>query len=191
MIDPNAFKLASKRLFDLAPWPKPQLERFLEVFKELEPARRYRLSPNYLAEKINLDLATTAELMLFAVKAGLLRMTWASHCPSCGSLVHGMGELNQLEQNFYCTLCELDNSNELDDQVEINFSLAAEIAEPNFDPFRSYVDYTYFLFSEHIRRSEEFSCYLKDKAFQHYIGIDPGESATINYQGQPGELLRL
>lgn len=165
--------------------------RFGEHLASMPARQRARFSPTGLQQTLGLSLERLGDLLLAAVKAGLLEMSWDSHCAYCGSMVHGMGSLNLLEREFYCTLCEVDVSNELDDQVEINFRFASEVGGDQWDPFSSAEDYAHYCFSEHLEHSPAVKEFLESQAKRGFIGLEPGKTGHLSTVAKAGEKFRL
>ena len=191
MIDPIALEKSLSRLGDLAPQHRSLVPRLQQWVLEAGANRLERLAPVWLAQSLGVEVPVAVELLLYAVKAGLLELLWNSHCPMCGSLVHGLATLNQLESNFYCLLCEAEVSNELDDQVEINFTLAKELGASEFDPYGSLENYQLFCFSENLIRSKEFESHLKNEAQRGFMALEAGTQGKFRTRLGAGEQLRL
>ncbi|MDT8445558.1 MAG: adenylate/guanylate cyclase domain-containing protein [bacterium] len=191
MIDAIAYQRAKERFLNLLLEDPSNARRVLEKLDQLPPSKLARFSPTHLAQALGIETDRLNPLLLVGVKAGLLEMTWDNHCSYCGSLVHGQGSLNLLDTGFYCTLCEGDMTAHLDDQVEINFRLARELGEPDFDPFKDAPSYEAYCFSEHLRRSEPVAQFIENQAKRGFVGLDPGETGHLTAFAQVGERFRV
>ncbi len=73
------------------------------------------------------DRRTVLEVFLRAVRFGILSMEWIFHCPTCGGVAMESLSLSHTHEKDFCPICRVDFQNTLDQNVEVFFSIGAEI----------------------------------------------------------------
>lgn len=116
------------------------LDRLLERLKELPiqlsliPKLRQRLIEGYdndvlrmqpfaVAAAWNADRSEVLRLFLYATKVGLLNMNWELICPNCRVPKAEYERMNELSSQFHCDTCGIDYKADLDNYVEVRFSV--------------------------------------------------------------------
>jgi class 3 adenylate cyclase len=67
------------------------------------------------------------DLFLHAARAGLVDMHWDILCPHSGLVLESFGKLRALRSHFVCGLCDIDGQTELDDFIEVSFSVSPQV----------------------------------------------------------------
>ena len=67
------------------------------------------------------------DLFLHAARAGLFDMHWDILCPHSGLVLESFGKLRALKSHFVCGLCDIDGETELDDFIEVTFSVSPQV----------------------------------------------------------------
>ena len=87
----------------------------------------FHIDPTRLARNWNVPRRTVLEVLLRAVRFGILSMEWAFHCPTCGGVAKESLKLAHTHEQDFCPVCKYDFRNTLDENVEVFFSVDPEI----------------------------------------------------------------
>jgi class 3 adenylate cyclase len=67
------------------------------------------------------------DLFLHAARAGLVDMHWDILCPHSGLVLESFGRLRALRSHVVCGLCDIEGQTELDDFIEVSFSVSPQV----------------------------------------------------------------
>lgn len=151
----------------------------------------FRVNPLKLAEDLRIDVGRLVDFFVAGVQAGLFNLQLNVICPGCGGVEYthvSIGELNQ--RLFRCTICDIDISADLDDQIEASFTLNEAVRQLAVSPFASVNDYHRFFFSQNYRHSDEFSAYFRAN-MRGFLVAAPGQTASLSLPAVPGAHYRL
>jgi class 3 adenylate cyclase len=151
-----------------------------------------RVNPVRYAVDHGRDEGDVVDLFLHARKAGLLLMEWLYVCRVCGVVVDSFHELNAAGEHFFCKTCIADRETDLNDYVEVAFTVPRAVRQSRFhDPASlSAADYLlkYSMSSSALGRDgtnlREF--YAKRLVYVDYV--EPGETRTFTMNLQAGFL---
>lgn len=105
----------------------PVISKFRQFMTEAPDDELFHINPTQLAETWNASRRTVLELLLRAVRFGLLGMEWVFHCPTCGGVAKESLQLAHTHEQDFCPVCRVDFRNTLDENVEVVFSVNPEI----------------------------------------------------------------
>ena len=112
-------------------------------------------------------------------------------CPSCGGVEHSHDSLNELEEKaFHCSMCNVDVPSNLDDQVEVSFTINPNVGKINIDPYRDHDSYIRYYSSANFQRSRELTDYIAS-VFRKFIVVGPGEIRKVGFDAEPGKMYRI
>lgn len=97
----------------------------------------FRMSPLRYAERSGLGKDVAIDLFLYATHAGILDFNWGVLCPSCGAFLSRQSGLRWLTTNNHCSLCRLDTTPALEDQVEVAFTVSPSVRTIRFHHMES------------------------------------------------------
>jgi adenylate cyclase len=88
-----------------------------------------RIRPFALADLWGADRLQVLRLFLHATSAGLFQLRWELMCPTCRVPKAETGSLAQLPVQFHCDTCGISYDADLDQRVELRFSVHPGIRE--------------------------------------------------------------
>jgi class 3 adenylate cyclase len=103
------------------------IEQFAEFVVTAPDEELFHMSPLRYAEQAHLSKETAVDLFLYATHAGILDFNWGLLCPSCGAFLTKKSGLRWLHTQKHCSLCQLDTTPSLDDQIEIAFTVSPAV----------------------------------------------------------------
>ena len=105
----------------------PVISEFRRFMVEAPDSELFHIDPARLADAWHVERRTVLELLLRAVRFGLLSMEWVFHCPTCGGVAKESLQLAHTHEQDFCPVCKVDFRNTLDENVEVSFSVSPEI----------------------------------------------------------------
>jgi len=96
----------------------------------------YKINAFRLATELGVPRGDAVRALLFATRIGLLDLSWDIHCPSCHGVPEYHKHLMNVRTTAHCGLCVLDWTLNLEDQVEVTFTVNPDVRKityPNFD----------------------------------------------------------
>ncbi|MDQ3845978.1 MAG: adenylate/guanylate cyclase domain-containing protein, partial [Bacteroidota bacterium] len=123
-------KLAQlERLRNWSPRVISKLEAFI---RNSDDYALFRVDPiQYAAEK-GMTENEAIDLFLNAAKLGLFDLEWNLICACCGQVFTSLRSIGHLHTHFICSLCRFENNLQLDDFIQISFTIAPSIRENIF-----------------------------------------------------------
>jgi class 3 adenylate cyclase len=109
-----------------------------------------RINALELAGEHGLDERETIDAFLHASKIGLFDMSWNLLCPGCGGVLDALASLKSLSSDQYrCRLCAGSYEPNLDERVEVSFTLSPSVRKisahtPDSLNFYDYCRHMYF-----------------------------------------------
>jgi class 3 adenylate cyclase len=170
------------------------------VISKLENAIRtagdddlFRVSPLQWAAEKNMAEHEAIDLFLFGAKAGLFYMEWNVICPCCAQITQSLRDLHSVEAESTCKLCFRKDQPNLDDAVQISFTLSPSVRELRFHhpETLSLEDYCFKYLFEPSTTVVSGLLPFKD-AFEygkrHFSAFAPGEKITVETEVGVGAL---
>jgi class 3 adenylate cyclase len=105
----------------------PRTMAKLEALVRGDEANLYRVSPLAFGAERGVDGTEAVDLFLYAARAGLFRLQWDVLCPQSGMVVESFAALRTLRSHYVCGLCDLEGETNLDDFIEVSFTVTPEI----------------------------------------------------------------
>lgn len=143
-----------KKLQALAGFPtlNPQsVTRFGEIIANLKAWDLWRINPLQFAAQYNLNPFETVCLFLHATKVGLFDFGWNLICPMCGRVEYSYESINYVDNNdFWCSVCQIDVKSNLDDHIEVSFTLNPSVQKLELDPYISPAHFRRYFFTQSI-----------------------------------------
>jgi len=87
----------------------------------------FRINPYRFAEETGIDETEAVDLLLYASRAGLVDMDWMIVCASCANVFNTFRTLEKLDPRYVCDLCSMDNTSDLDEYIQIAFSVSPQV----------------------------------------------------------------
>lgn len=112
------------------------------------------MNPYRFAEKNNLPVKETIDIFIHASKVGILDMNYNMICPRCGGITSSHDTLDKVEADeFFCSVCYVNNKSNLDDMVEVAFAIQKGIKILDVNPTDSMQNYFRYYFSANHEKS--------------------------------------
>ncbi|MCW5747219.1 MAG: adenylate/guanylate cyclase domain-containing protein [Alphaproteobacteria bacterium] len=108
-------------------WSPRVISRFETFIRSGDEVALHRANPLAFARDRGLAESEAIDLFLHATRAGLLDMHWDILCPHSGLVLESFGALRAVKSHFVCGLCDIDGDTELDDFIEVSFSVAPQV----------------------------------------------------------------
>lgn len=151
----------------------------------------FRMSPLQYAREQGIEERTATELFLHATQAGLLEFAWGVVCPGCLGFLTTHSALKALSEDRLCRLCELELPGQVDDNVEVAFTVS-----PAVRPIRLHQpekllelrDALALYLSPSVPEEDPLRQLLRDRALQ-VSRLSPGEPCRIELDLAPGRYL--
>lgn len=93
----------------------------------------FRVNPLQYASTHDLGDSEAIDLFLVATKVGLFRMEWNIVCNSCGNVYRSFRNLAKVDSHFHCNLCDMENESNLDDVIQVVFTVDPTVREVVFN----------------------------------------------------------
>ena len=137
--------------------------------------------------------AESIDLFLHATRNGLFDMSWDVVCPQSGMVLESFGALRTLKTHYVCGLCDVSGETDLDDFIEVTFTVSPQLRRlPFHDPQSlSVEDFHWKL--RFLRRSDtrtsksEFLDFLQGLV-RGLTFLPPGTTTTLRADLGPGAL---
>jgi hypothetical protein len=186
--------ILQQKLTTLISFPEINSDMAQKVGQILATANEWdllRINPLRFANAHHFDPLELIDLFVHGAKIGLFDLNWNVICPGCGSIEHHHTSINDLQgQTFHCTICHVDIPTQLDDQVEVSFTINPSIHKITINPFQTLENYHRYFFSANFQRSQPHQAYLNDVR-RSFTRFNPGASQAIRFEAQAGQSYRL
>src|SRR5215216_2648548 len=183
-----------QKLETLASFPDVKRETVGAVGKVLEGLsgwELFRINPLRFAEEHKLDASEIINLFIHGAKVGLFDFAWNMLCPSCGSVADSSVSLNEVEANlFHCPLCHIDVPTNLDDHIEVAFTINPSIVRLDIAPFKDMESYWRYFRSANHQRSSALEDYINDVSRASVL-IAPDQTQSMALAAEQGKLYRV
>ncbi len=178
-----------ERVRNWSPRVISKLENFIHTANDED---LFRLSPLQWASVKNVDDHEALDLFLHSTKAGLFYMDWNVICPCCGKITQSFRDLHSVQSVSTCKLCFRKDLANLDDSVQITFTLSPSIRSLRFHhpETLSLEDYCFkYLFEPStivagMMTLNDAFLYTK----RHFSTFSPGEKITVETEVGIGAL---
>ncbi len=158
-----------------------KLETLLRTGDDLDV---FRINPFRFAAANGIDEDEAIDLLLHAARVGLVDLDWMIICASCANVFSTFRSLERLDPRYVCDLCSMDNSSDLDDYIQVGFTVSPQVRAIRYhQPEALDIEDLYFRyhFSQEVKPlsvgmtlPEIFRAWTRVLAF-----VEPGESTTL------------
>jgi hypothetical protein len=108
-------------------WSPRVISKFETLIRSGDELNVYRANPLAFARDRGVPESESIDLFLHAARAGLVDMHWDILCPHSGLVLESFGKLRALPSHFVCGLCDIDGQTDLDDFIEVSFSVSPQV----------------------------------------------------------------
>jgi class 3 adenylate cyclase len=157
-------------------------DAFIEFIVAAHDEELFRMSPYRFTDRTGVPVQQAIDLFLYATHLGVLEFRWGVICPSCGAFLSTESGLRWVESDQHCSLCALPFEAEVDNNVEVSFTISPEIREIRFHDLAN-LDYErdgmYTMFSSSTVLHPEVHRIVHDS---YRTSIRIGESTSQEYE---------
>lgn len=151
----------------------------------------YRLNPLTFAKQHGLSDDATLDVCLHAARCGLLDLRFNLLCPGCGAIEYELSSMDAVpSRRWHCVVCARDVEADLDDRVEVSFSVEQGVRDLALDPFGGVANYMRTFFSGNFERSPELQAFVHDITLGVHL-VPPGGECALDFVAEPGRAYRL
>jgi class 3 adenylate cyclase len=166
-----------------------KLEKFIRTANEED---LFRVSPLQWALEKSVDEYEAVDLFLHAAKAGLFYMEWDVICACCGRISQSLRDLHSLESQSTCKLCFRKDTPNLDDSIQVTFTLSPSVRSLRFHHPETLTPEEY-CFKYLFEPSAIINGVMPVKDALHYVQrhfsvFSPGENSTVETEVGVGAL---
>jgi class 3 adenylate cyclase len=116
-------------------WSPRVISKFEALIRSADDLSLYRVNPLAFARDRAIADAESIDLFLHAARCGLFEMNWDVLCPQSGMVLDSFGALRTLKTHYVCGLCDVSGETDLDDFIEVTFSVSPHLRRlPFHDP---------------------------------------------------------
>jgi len=188
------YNTLQQKLETLSSFPEVNGETVIEfgkVLQRLDPWELFRINPLRFASQYHFDSSEIVDLFVHAAKVGLFDFAWNLVCPSCGSIVDSYVSLNEVEDDlFHCALCHCDMKSNLDDHVEVAFTINPSVKRLDISPFKDMESYWRYFRSANHQPSPALNDYV-DEVSRDSLLLAPDETKSMSLAAEAGRLYRV
>ncbi|HVO04288.1 MAG TPA: DUF5939 domain-containing protein [Candidatus Cybelea sp.] len=174
-------------------WGPRVISKFESLIRDGDDRSLYRVNPLAFAQDRAIPEAESIDLFLHAARCGLFEMHWDVLCPQSGMVLDSFGTLRTLKTHYVCGLCDVTGETDLDDFIEVTFSVSPQLRRLSFhDPeFLSIEDFhwklrfsdTGWLPGRQVRFVDFLRGLVRGESF-----LPPGATTTLRADLGPGAL---
>ncbi|MGB5763760.1 MAG: DUF5939 domain-containing protein, partial [Sedimenticolaceae bacterium] len=124
----------------------PRVVSKLEVLiRTADDGDLFRINPLRYGEDQGVEESEAIDLFLQASRVGLFDMDWLIVCGACANVFSSFRRLGSIDPHFVCSLCSMDNEADLDDYIQVAFTVSPQVRDITFhDPALLSVEDLYF-----------------------------------------------
>src|SRR5260370_3686852 len=116
-------------------WSPRVISRFETLIRSADDRSLYGINPPAFARDRAISEAESIDLFLHATRSGLFEMSWDVVCPQSGMVLDSFGALRTLKTHYVCGLCDVSGETDLDDFIEVTFTVSPQLRRlPFHDP---------------------------------------------------------
>ncbi|PRP99970.1 adenylate/guanylate cyclase domain-containing protein [Enhygromyxa salina] len=131
-VDTTQLSEALTQLERAQAWPPGLLDELRDLISSATDEALFQINPVSYATARGRAPELGIALFLHAARAGLMQIDWSLRCCGCGELVSNRGGLAQLDSDFYCDSCARSSAANLDENVEVAFTVAPSVRPLRF-----------------------------------------------------------
>ncbi|MGY5807577.1 DUF5939 domain-containing protein [Rhizobium sp. LEGMi198b] len=116
-------------------WSPRIISKLEALIRSGDDLSLYRINPLAFARDRAIAEAESIDLFLHATRNGLFEMSWDVVCPQSGMVLDSFGALRTLKTHYVCGLCDVSGETNLDDFIEVTFTVSPHLRRlPFHDP---------------------------------------------------------
>lgn len=167
------------------------IRNFGVILKGMDDWDLFRINPLRFANEHQLPPAAVLDLFVHAARVGLFDFAYHMFCPGCGGIEFSHHDLDQIEPDiFHCTNCDMDVKSNLDEQVQVTFTLNPALGVLKLDPYAGPKPYSRYFSSRELELPPAMRQYFEDYCYG-FVAMQPDSDGKITFQALPGAFYRL
>lgn len=174
-------------------WSPRVISKFETLIRSGDDLSLYRVNPLAFARDRAIAEPESIDLFLYATRCGLFEMSWDVVCPQSGMVLESFGALRTLKTHYVCGLCDVTGDTDLDDFIEVTFTVSPQLRRlPFHDPASLSVEDFHWKLrflndaripGQQIRFLDYLHGFVRGLSF-----LPPGSATTIRCELGPGAL---
>lgn len=108
-------------------WSPRVISKFETLIRNGDDLSLHRINPLAFARDRSIAEAESIDLFLHATRSGLFEMSWDVICPQSGMVLDSFGALRTLKTHYVCGLCDVSGETDLDDFIEVTFTVSPQL----------------------------------------------------------------
>ncbi len=108
-------------------WSPRVVSRLESRIHDRDDLALFRINPLAYAAESGAQETEAVDLFLHAAHVGLFEMEWNIVCASCGNTARSFRSLEKMDSHFDCSLCQFEVAAELDDYIQVAFTIAPSV----------------------------------------------------------------
>ncbi|PPQ17482.1 adenylate/guanylate cyclase domain-containing protein [Bradyrhizobium sp. AC87j1] len=174
-------------------WSPRVISKFETLIRSGDDLSLYRVNPLAFARDHAIAEPESIDLFLYATRSGLFEMSWDVVCPQSGMVLDSFGALRTLKTHYVCGLCDVTGETDLDDFIEVTFTVSPQLRRlPFHDPASLSVEDFHWKLrflndaripGQQIRFLDYLHAFVRGLSF-----LPPGSATTIRCELGPGAL---
>ncbi len=89
----------------------------------------FRINPLRYADEQVVEESEAVDLFLHSTNVGLFDLDWLIVCGACSNVFNSFRRLEALDPHFVCTLCTNENEADVDQQIQVTFTVSPQVRE--------------------------------------------------------------
>ena len=151
----------------------------------------FRINPRSFADRHGMTQPSALDLFLHATRAGLLDLRFNLICPGCGGVEYQLERMDAVpSREWHCVVCQRQVQADLDDRVEVNFSVEQGVRDLQLNVFTGVANYTRFFFSNNFLRAPELEKFVRSISVGVFL-VQPGGDVSLTIDADPKKTYRL
>jgi len=128
-IDEKLFEQKLAALEQARAWSPRVIAKLENAVRSSDDYSLFRINPLRFAADKGLAEDEAIDLFLHAAKHGLFEVNWELLCPACAQIVSSFSRLRAVHSHYHCDLCRVNFDTNLDDFVEVSFTIARAVRD--------------------------------------------------------------
>ena len=129
ILDESELEKGLIALESAASWSPRVVSKLESLIRDGSDFDLFRVNPLRYATDKGVDESEAIDLFLHAANSGLFVMEWAIVCASCANVFKSFRNLEQLDPHFQCELCDMENSANLDEYIQVMFTVSPKVRD--------------------------------------------------------------
>ncbi len=163
-----------------------------DILKTLDEWRLFRINPLRFAKQHSLNDNDSIDVFVHGTKIGLFDLSYNMLCPACHGIVHNYHSLGELENNSrYCALCDVNVPIDIDEQMEVSFTIHPSVKKLDINPFSDLQTYFRYHFSDNYQKAEQVQAFFMESVIKGWNTLAPDERTTVSLAATSVQVYQL